>query len=66
MKITYVSRRINPSYLASVTNSHSKTVVAYNVPQSLSEEASLKALDIAIYYRKASYPLIPHSDKGLK
>jgi len=37
--ITYVGRRINPSYLALVTNAHSKTVVGYNVPQSLSEDA---------------------------
>jgi len=36
---TYVGRRINPSYLALVTNAHSKTVVGYNVPQSLSDDA---------------------------
>jgi len=37
--IKYVGRRINPSYLALVINAHSKTVVDYNVPQSLSEDA---------------------------
>jgi len=65
--ITYIGTRINPSYLALVTDAYSKKIVGYNISNSLALEGSLKALDMAVKSReyKAS-PLIHHSDRGLQ
>jgi len=65
--ITYVGTRINPSYLALITDAYSKKIVGYNVSNSLSAEGSLKALDIALENRMyKNQPLIHHSDRGLQ
>ena len=65
--ITYVGTRINPSYLALITDAYSKKIVGYNVSNSLSAEGSLKALDIALGNRMyKNQPLIHHSDRGLQ
>lgn len=65
--ITYVGTRINPSYLALVTDAYSKRIVGYNVSTSLSVEGSLKALEMAMSNREGrNYPLIHHSDRGLQ
>ena len=65
--ITYVGSRINPSYLALITDAYSKKIVGYDVSQSLSVESSLKALEMAIGNKEVrDYPLIHHSDRGLQ
>ena len=65
--ITYVGSRVNPSYLALVTDAYSKKIVGYNVSQSLSVDSSLKALEMAVSNREVrNYPLIHHSDRGLQ
>jgi len=65
--ITYVGTRVNPSYLALITDAYSKKIVGYNVSNSLSAEGSLKALDIALENRMyKNQPLIHHSDRGLQ
>lgn len=65
--ITYVGTRINPSYLALITDAYSKKIVGYDLSNSLSLDGSLRALNMAIENRvyKAS-PLIHHSDRGLQ
>ena len=65
--ITYVGTRINPSYLALITDAYSKKIVGYNVSKSLSTEGSLKALEMALTNRKNKEDsLIHHSDRGLQ
>lgn len=65
--ITYVGTRINPSYLALVTDAYSKKIVGYNVSNSLSLNGSLLALDMAVKSREyKARPLIHHSDRGLQ
>jgi|TARA_R110002051_G_C8679049_1_gene491516 transposase InsO family protein len=65
--ITYVGTRINPSYLALITDAYSKKIVGYNVSNSLSVEGSLRALEMAIKNRVyKTNPLIHHSDRGLQ
>lgn len=65
--ITYVGSRINPSYLALITDAYSKKIVGYDVSQSLSVESSLKALEMAVGNKEVrNYPLIHHSDRGLQ
>jgi len=65
--ITYVGTRINPSYLALITDAYSKKIVGYNVSNSLAVEGSLKALEMALDNRVyKEYPLIHHSDRGLQ
>ena len=65
--ITYVGTRINPSYLALITDAYSKKIVGYNVSNSLSVEGSLSALKMALNNRSyKSHPLIHHSDRGLQ
>jgi len=65
--ITYVGNRVDPSYLALITDAYSKKIVGHNVSNSLSAEGSLCALDMALrnrVYRNG--PLIHHSDRGLQ
>ena len=65
--ITYVGTRIDPSYLALITDAYSKTIVGYNVSNSLAVEGSLKALEMALDNRVyKEHPLIHHSDRGLQ
>ncbi len=65
--ITYVGTRINPSYLALVTDAYSKKIVGYDISNSLSLDGSLRALDMAIKSRVyKARPLIHHSDRGLQ
>jgi len=65
--ITYVGTRVNPSYLALITDAYSKKVVGYNISNSLSAEGSLKALDMALSNRiYKNRTLIHHSDRGLQ
>jgi len=46
--ISYVEIRINPSYLALITDAYSKKIVGYSVSKSLSLDGSISALDMAI------------------
>jgi putative transposase len=65
--ITYVGTRVNPSYLALITDAYSKKIVGYDVSKSLSMEGSLKALEMALDNRtQKNSPLIHHSDRGLQ
>lgn len=65
--ITYVGTRINPSYLALITDAYSKKIVGYDVSKSLATEGSLKALEMALANRKhKGSKLIHHSDRGLQ
>ena len=65
--ITYVGNRINPSYLALITDAYSKRIVGDNLSTSLCMEGSLKALEMAMGNREVrNYPLIHHSDRGLQ
>jgi len=65
--ITYTGTRINPSYLALITDSYSKKIVGYDVSNSLSMEGSLNALDMALRNRiYKDRDLIHHSDRGLQ
>lgn len=65
--ITYVGTRVNPSYLALITDAYSKKIVGYNISTSLSVDGSLKALEMALNNRKQRQrPLIHHSDRGLQ
>lgn len=65
--ITYVGNRINPSYLALITDAYSKRIVGYNLSTSLCVKGSLKALEMAMGNREVrNYPLIHHSDRGLQ
>lgn len=65
--ITYVGTRVNPSYLALITDAYSKKIVGYDLSKSLSMEGSLKALEMAIKNRKKKdSELIHHSDRGLQ
>ena len=65
--ITYLGTRINPIYLALVTDAYSKKVLGYNISDSLNTQGALDALQMAI--NKRSYKdatLIHHSDKGVQ
>lgn len=65
--ITYIGTRINPSYLALVTDAYSKKIVGYDVSNNLSLDGSLLALDMAVKSREyTARPLIHHSDRGLQ
>lgn len=65
--ITYVGTRVNPSYLALITDAYSKKIVGYDVSKSLSMDGSLRALEMAVNNRKyKESPLIHHSDRGLQ
>jgi len=65
--ITYVGTRVNPSYLALITDAYSKKIVGYNVSNSLSMEGSLAALEMALANRVyKNHPLTHHSDRGLQ
>jgi putative transposase len=65
--ITYVGTRINPSYLALITDAYSKKIVGYDVSNSLSLDGALRALNMAIKNREyKATPLIHHSDRGLQ
>ena len=65
--ITYVGSRVNPSYLALITDAYSKKIVGYNISNTLAVEGSLKALEMALKQRVVKKePLIHHSDRGLQ
>ena len=65
--ITYVGTRMNPSYLALITDAYSKKIVGYNVSNTLAVDGSLKALEMALKNRIYNdKPLIHHSDRGLQ
>jgi transposase InsO family protein len=65
--ITYVGTRVNPSYLALVTDAYSKRIMGYDVSNSLAMEGSLSALEMALGNRRyGNQPLIHHSDRGLQ
>ena len=65
--ITYVGSRVNPSYLALITDAYSKKIVGCNISNTLAVEGSLKALEMALKQRVVKKePLIHHSDRGLQ
>lgn len=65
--ITYIGNRINPQYLALVTDSYSKKIVGYDVSNSLCVAGSKRALQMALNNRRyKDEELIHHSDRGLQ
>ena len=65
--ITYIGNRVNPSYLALITDAYSKKIMGYNVSDSLNMSGSIQALDMALKNRVyKEEPLIHHSDRGLQ
>ena len=65
--ITYIGNRVNPSYLALITDAYSKKIMGYNVSDSLNMSGSIQALDMALKNRAyKEEPLIHHSDRGLQ
>lgn len=65
--ITYVGNRKNPMYLALVTDAYSKKILGYDVSNSLCTSGSIKALEMAVKYRKyKNEELIHHSDRGFQ
>nr|WP_294871585.1 DDE-type integrase/transposase/recombinase [uncultured Pedobacter sp.] len=50
--ITYLGNRKEPCYLALVTDAYSKTIVGYDVSDSLGMDGSIKVLKMAISKRK--------------
>ena len=64
---TYVGNRINPMYLALVTDVYWKKIVGFDLTDNLCTSGSANALDLAV--RNRSYPeqvLIHHSDHGIQ
>jgi transposase InsO family protein len=65
--ITYIGKRDNPCYLSLVTDAYSKKIMGYYVADNMNTQSSLKALKMALKYRKyKSLSLIHHSDRGLQ
>jgi len=65
--ITYLGSRNNSYYLALVTDAYSKKVLGYNLSNSLNNEGTLNALNMAISRREyRGQPLIHHSDRGVQ
>ena len=59
--ITYIGNRVNPSYLALITDAYSKKIMGYNVSDSLNMSGSMQALHMAL--KNKTYidePLIHH------
>jgi transposase InsO family protein len=65
--ITYIGKRDHPCYLSLVTDAYSKKIMGYYVAENLNTQSSLKALKMALKYRKSNIlTLIHHSDRGLQ
>ncbi|MEZ5009094.1 MAG: IS3 family transposase [Chitinophagales bacterium] len=65
--ITHIGSRLNPMYLALVTDAYSKMIVGYDVSNSLDVSGSVRALKMAIRKRKYKQEeLVHHSDRGLQ
>ncbi len=65
--ITYIGNRLNPIYLALITDAYSKKIVAYDVSKSLDASGCVRALKSAIKNRDyTKNKLIHHSDRGLQ
>ena len=65
--ITYVGSRLDPAYLALVTDAYSKRIVGYDLSNSLNVQGSLNALEMALKDKQNNeLPLIHHSDRGLQ
>ncbi|WP_217899731.1 DDE-type integrase/transposase/recombinase [Flavobacterium sp. ov086] len=65
--ITYIGKRGNPCYLSLITDAYSKKIMGYYVAENLNTQSSLKALKMALKYRKSNIlTLIHHSDRGLQ
>ena len=65
--ITYIGNRLNPVYLALITDAYSKKIVGYDISASLDASGCVRALKRAVksrYYGKDV--LIHHSDRGLQ
>lgn len=65
--ITYLGNRLNPMYLALITDTYSKKIVGYNLSKSLANQGALSALQMAIKSRRyKGKELIHHSDRGFQ
>jgi transposase InsO family protein len=65
--ITYIGKRDYPCYLSLITDAYSKKIMGYYVAENLNTQSSLKALKMALKYRKSKIlTLIHHSDRGLQ
>lgn len=65
--ITYIGSRVNPMYLALVTDAYSKKIVGYDLSNSLETQGTIRAFKMAV--KKRSYSnesLIHHSDRGIQ
>jgi len=62
--ITYIKSNERTHYLSLVTDAYSRKIVGYQLSDDISAENVVKALKMAIRYRKNKLPLIHHSDRG--
>jgi len=64
--ITYIKSRERTHYLSLVTDAFSRKIVGHYLSDDMSAENVVKALKMAVKYRKTEQPLIHHSDRGLQ
>lgn len=65
--ITYIGTRVNPMYLALVTDAYSKKIMGFNVSESLHTTGSIYAMKMALKNRiYNNHTLVHHSDRGLQ
>lgn len=65
--ITYIGTRLNPMYLALVTDAYSKKIMGFDVSNSLNTTGTIRAMQMAIKNRcYKNKELIHHSDRGLQ
>lgn len=64
--ITYIGTRKKPFYLSLITDVYSKSIVGFNVANSLNTNGCLSALKQAIIGRKYKNDMIHHSDRGVQ
>lgn len=64
--ITYLKTEAGNSYLSLVTDAVSRKIMGYHLSDDLKTDGVLKALRMAIKYRRYDHLLIHHSDRGLQ
>lgn len=64
--ITYIKSRERTHYLSLITDAYSRKIMGYQLSDDMSTENVVRALKQALKQRKASLPLIHHSDRGLQ
>ena len=64
--ITYIKSRERTHYLSLVTDAFSRKIVGYHLSDDMSADNVVKAVRMAIKYRRTQHQLIHHSDRGLQ